>query len=163
MYLCMYISIFICICMYVYLYPYLYVYTYMHIHIYILTYRTCVVSDVGDLYTWGSTVEKGVLSLGPGNYQPIPKLVRGMYIYIFIYTYVYICICICICIHIPTRIHWNMYLYICINIHICTYICTCRGKTGSLCGGRGWLYVSINIRYYTHSSIWSFIILSIEV
>ena len=68
--------------------------------------RTCVVSDVGDLYTWGATSAKGtyacrkfcncsmrvncsfiqitanylsgILGLGSGLYQPIPKLIGGI-------------------------------------------------------------------------------------
>lgn len=40
--------------------------------------RTCVVSDTGDLYVWGSTDEHGILSPGYEKYQPIPKRVIGI-------------------------------------------------------------------------------------
>jgi alpha-tubulin suppressor-like RCC1 family protein len=40
--------------------------------------RTCVVSDRGDLYTWGSTDEKGILGHGSGKFQPVPKRVVGV-------------------------------------------------------------------------------------
>jgi len=40
--------------------------------------RTCVVSDTGDLYVWGSTDEQGILSPGYEKYQPIPKRVIGI-------------------------------------------------------------------------------------
>ena len=40
--------------------------------------RTCVVSDAGDLYVWGSTDEQGILSPGYEKYQPIPKRVIGI-------------------------------------------------------------------------------------
>ena len=40
--------------------------------------RTCVVTDCGDLFTWGSSGDPGVLGLGPGKYQPTPKRVVGI-------------------------------------------------------------------------------------
>lgn len=41
--------------------------------------RTAVISDVGDLYSWGSSQEKGVLGHGnESNYQPIPKRITGL-------------------------------------------------------------------------------------
>jgi alpha-tubulin suppressor-like RCC1 family protein len=41
--------------------------------------RTCAVTDVGDLYSWGATHEKGIISSSPAvNYQPIPKKVYGI-------------------------------------------------------------------------------------
>jgi alpha-tubulin suppressor-like RCC1 family protein len=41
--------------------------------------RTCAVTDTGDLYSWGATHEKGIISSSPAvNYQPIPKKVYGI-------------------------------------------------------------------------------------
>jgi hypothetical protein len=40
--------------------------------------QTCVVTEAGDLYTFGATVEKGVMGTGPVNWQPHPKRVPGL-------------------------------------------------------------------------------------
>ena len=40
--------------------------------------RTCAISDVGDLFVWGSTQETGVLGPNNGKYQPVPKRVVGV-------------------------------------------------------------------------------------
>jgi len=48
------------------------------VHVAATSNRTAVVSDVGDLYVWGSTDEQGILSPGYEKYQPIPKRVMGI-------------------------------------------------------------------------------------
>lgn len=40
--------------------------------------RTCAVSDVGDLFSWGSAYERGVLGPNSGSYQPIPQKIGGV-------------------------------------------------------------------------------------
>lgn len=42
------------------------------------SHRTCVVSESGDVYTWGSTDLQGALGSGNCKYQPIPKRVVGI-------------------------------------------------------------------------------------
>ena len=41
--------------------------------------HTCVVSETGDLYSWGSTDgQQGILGHGHGSWQPVPKRVVGL-------------------------------------------------------------------------------------
>ena len=40
--------------------------------------RSCAITDVGELFTWGATCRQGVLTPGPSNYQPVPKKVPGV-------------------------------------------------------------------------------------
>lgn len=40
--------------------------------------RTYAVSEQGDLYTWGATEEKGILTPGMSVYQPTAKRIRGI-------------------------------------------------------------------------------------
>lgn len=40
--------------------------------------RTSVVTDVGDLYTWGSCSITGALGHGKHTYQPVPRVVHGV-------------------------------------------------------------------------------------
>ena len=41
--------------------------------------RSCAVTELGDLYTWGATNDKGVLSASSAvNYLPVPKKVYGI-------------------------------------------------------------------------------------
>jgi len=41
--------------------------------------HTCVVSETGDLYSWGSTDgQQGILGHGQGSWQPVPKRVVGL-------------------------------------------------------------------------------------
>ena len=41
--------------------------------------HTCALTDVGDLFTWGSTTDQqGLLGHGAGSYQPVPKRVVGV-------------------------------------------------------------------------------------
>ena len=40
--------------------------------------RTCVVTDHGDIFTWGSTAENGVLGQGASRFTPVPRRVLGI-------------------------------------------------------------------------------------
>lgn len=40
--------------------------------------HSAVVTDSGDLYTWGSSEDQGVLGHGAGKWQPTPKRVLGL-------------------------------------------------------------------------------------
>lgn len=42
------------------------------------SHRTSVVSESGDVYTWGSTDVQGALGYGSSKYQPVPKHVVGV-------------------------------------------------------------------------------------
>lgn len=42
------------------------------------SHTNCCISDCGDLYSWGSTPDQGVLGHGNVNFQPVPKRVIGV-------------------------------------------------------------------------------------
>eukprot|EP01035_Chromulina_nebulosa_P018843 gene18843-24628_t len=49
------------------------------IHVAASSNRTCAVTELGDLYTWGATDTQGILGhSSKSNYQPLPKRVNGI-------------------------------------------------------------------------------------
>ena len=42
------------------------------------SHRTCVLSDVGDLYCWGVSQDQGILETSNCRFQPVPKRVMGI-------------------------------------------------------------------------------------
>ena len=48
------------------------------IHASVCANRTCVVTAHGDLFTWGSTAETGVLGQGASRFTPVPRRVLGI-------------------------------------------------------------------------------------